>query len=219
MASIAVLPVLIGLAVDYAIQFQARFDEARAGARRRSPAEAAASAPAAAGGPTIATAGPGDRGRLPRAAALAGADGARLRRAARARHRVALACALTAGLRGAGALLASRAGARGRAGSAAARLRAYRRFDCARAARGSADGAVAAWAAPSAPSAALGLLARAARGGCSAIGLAVAVVGWAVDTQTEVVSDVRELVPARPPGAEGRRTSSRRRPASPARST
>ena len=30
MASIAVLPILIGLAVDYAIQFQARFDEARA---------------------------------------------------------------------------------------------------------------------------------------------------------------------------------------------
>ena len=30
MASIAVLPVLIGLAVDYAIQFQARFDEAAA---------------------------------------------------------------------------------------------------------------------------------------------------------------------------------------------
>ena len=39
MASIAVLPVLIGLAVDYAIQFQARFDEQRArggdAARRR----------------------------------------------------------------------------------------------------------------------------------------------------------------------------------------
>ena len=31
MASIAVLPILIGLAVDYAIQFQARFSEARAG--------------------------------------------------------------------------------------------------------------------------------------------------------------------------------------------
>ena len=30
MASIAVLPILIGLAVDYAIQFQARFGEARA---------------------------------------------------------------------------------------------------------------------------------------------------------------------------------------------
>ena len=31
MASLAVLPVLIGLAVDYAIQFQARFNEARGG--------------------------------------------------------------------------------------------------------------------------------------------------------------------------------------------
>ena len=53
MASIAALPVLIGLAVDYAIQFQARFDEAaargepRAGRGRRPP-------PA---GPTILTAG------------------------------------------------------------------------------------------------------------------------------------------------------------------
>ena len=48
MASIAVLPVLIGLAVDYAIQFQARFDEAaadgptRAGGGARSPRPAAA---------------------------------------------------------------------------------------------------------------------------------------------------------------------------------
>ena len=34
--AIAMLPVLVGLAVDYAIQFQARFDEARAeGARAR----------------------------------------------------------------------------------------------------------------------------------------------------------------------------------------
>jgi hydrophobe/amphiphile efflux-3 (HAE3) family protein len=58
MASIAVLPVLIGLAVDYAIQFQARFDEQRA--RRRKDGgdvvEDAATA-AAAGGPTIVTAG------------------------------------------------------------------------------------------------------------------------------------------------------------------
>src|SRR5215210_5367073 len=64
MASIAVLPVLIGLAVDYAIQFQARFDEERAG-RRSSPGEDRdqeavledAAAAAAAGGPTIVTAG------------------------------------------------------------------------------------------------------------------------------------------------------------------
>ncbi len=53
MASIAVLPVLIGLAVDYAIQFQARWDEQRA---RGKPPEEAAEAAAAAGGPTIAAA-------------------------------------------------------------------------------------------------------------------------------------------------------------------
>src|SRR5215213_10312072 len=53
MASIAVLPVLTGLAVDYAIQFQARFVEAsRDGA---SPARAALEA-AGNGGPVIATA-------------------------------------------------------------------------------------------------------------------------------------------------------------------
>jgi hydrophobe/amphiphile efflux-3 (HAE3) family protein len=55
MASIAVLPVLIGLAVDYAIQFQARFDEARS--RRGSTPEKAAERAAVAGGPTIFTAG------------------------------------------------------------------------------------------------------------------------------------------------------------------
>jgi len=53
MASIAVLPVLIGLAVDYAIQFQARWDEQRA---RGKPPEEAATAAAAGGGPTIAAA-------------------------------------------------------------------------------------------------------------------------------------------------------------------
>jgi hydrophobe/amphiphile efflux-3 (HAE3) family protein len=53
MASIAGLPVLIGLAVDYAIQLQARFGEARAGGS--SPARAAAEA-AARGGPVIGTA-------------------------------------------------------------------------------------------------------------------------------------------------------------------
>ena len=52
MASIAALPVLIGLAVDYAIQFQARFDEAEA----RGDPEPAVTA-AVAGGPTIITAG------------------------------------------------------------------------------------------------------------------------------------------------------------------
>jgi hydrophobe/amphiphile efflux-3 (HAE3) family protein len=53
MASIAVLPILIGLAVDYAIQFQARFGEAVADGL---VGVAAARAAAGAGGPTIATA-------------------------------------------------------------------------------------------------------------------------------------------------------------------
>ncbi len=53
MATIAALPILIGLAVDYAIQFQARFDEAIDGGA--SNADAARQA-ATAGAPTIATA-------------------------------------------------------------------------------------------------------------------------------------------------------------------
>jgi uncharacterized protein len=50
MAAIAALPILIGLGVDYAIQFQARFDEALAGGARGVEAARAA---ALAGGPTI----------------------------------------------------------------------------------------------------------------------------------------------------------------------
>jgi len=50
MASIAVLPVLIGLAVDYAIQFQARFAEAR---REGNAPGRAATIAAARGGPII----------------------------------------------------------------------------------------------------------------------------------------------------------------------
>jgi len=53
MASIAVLPILIGLAVDYAIQFQARFDEA---AKDGLGGGDAARAAASRGGPLIATA-------------------------------------------------------------------------------------------------------------------------------------------------------------------
>jgi uncharacterized protein len=53
MASIAVLPVLIGLAVDYAIQLQARYDEALETEAR---AEKAARQAASRAGPTVATA-------------------------------------------------------------------------------------------------------------------------------------------------------------------
>ena len=54
LASVAVVPVLIGLAVDYAIQFQSRIEEVRREGTL-SPGEAAARA-ARVGGPTIATA-------------------------------------------------------------------------------------------------------------------------------------------------------------------
>jgi predicted RND superfamily exporter protein len=49
MASIAALPILIGLVVDYAIQFQARFDEGPSGAARGGPTIAAACVATAAG--------------------------------------------------------------------------------------------------------------------------------------------------------------------------
>ena len=66
MASIAVLPVLIGLAVDYAIQLQARVEEQRAatGDTRRG---VAAVATRAAGAPDGRDRRARDRGRLPRA--------------------------------------------------------------------------------------------------------------------------------------------------------
>ncbi|HEV3129744.1 MAG TPA: MMPL family transporter [Solirubrobacteraceae bacterium] len=54
MASIAVLPILIGLAVDYAIQFQSRFNEATAGG---APAPDAVLRTVGRGVPTIAAAG------------------------------------------------------------------------------------------------------------------------------------------------------------------
>ena len=53
-AQVAVLPVLVGLAVDYAIQFQSRFQEVRAERERRTPG--AVRRAAAVAGPTIAAA-------------------------------------------------------------------------------------------------------------------------------------------------------------------
>ena len=84
MASIAVLPVLIGLAVDYAIQLQARVQEAQAAGEG---IEAAVAAHGRARRPDGGHRRGGHRGGLPRARALAGADGARLRAAAGGGHR------------------------------------------------------------------------------------------------------------------------------------
>ncbi len=178
MASIAALPVLIGLAVDYAIQFQARFDEAEA----RGDPEPAITA-AVAGGPTIITAG------------LATATGflvLLLSPVPMVRGFglllvlgivLALGCALLAGF---AALVRFRGRERERTPSRfrarASALRAHPRVH-----------AAGEWLADRSWRALGVALSRPRR--VLAIGLAVAVVGLALDTQSEVVSDVRELVP------------------------
>ena len=177
MASIAALPVLIGLAVDYAIQFQARFDEAEA---RGDPEPAVAAV--AAGGPTILTAG------------LATATGflvLLLSPVPMVRGFglllvlgivLALGCALCAGF---AALTRFRRPAEAGRPARESRLAALR--DNARVHAAGEWLADRSWRA-------LGLaLSRPRR--VLAIGLAVAVVGLALDTQSEVASDVRELVP------------------------
>ena len=77
MASVAVLPILIGLAVDYAIQFQARLDEVQAtGATRRSGGKDCRKPLR----PDDRHRLPRHRGGLPRPPPLADPDGPRLRR-------------------------------------------------------------------------------------------------------------------------------------------
>lgn len=251
MASIAALPVLIGLAVDYAIQFQSRFNEVRAIGTHPPPPAVAAPAAAAAGAPTIFAAGTATAvgflvlllSPVPmvRGFGLILVLGVVL----------ALGCALTAGFaalvrfgdsrprpadappvlprarertRRAAGVVRSRAGAagvwaigalRGVGGRAASLLRRTgtrvasplrrgRRGTPAREARRprgasrreapSSGAGARPRPEPSLPRRAL-LLAVERPRKVLAVGLLLAVLGWALDTQTEVVSDVRELVP------------------------
>ena len=174
MASIAALPVLIGLAVDYAIQFQARYNEAAA---RGEPEPAVAAA--VAGGPTILTAGlataTGFLVLLLSPVPMVRGFGALLV----VGIVLALGCALCAGF---AALVRFRRAARPERRQARRRCASTRA--CTRRASGLRTGPGARSALPSS---------RPRR--VLAIGLAVAVVGLALDTQSEVVSDVRELVP------------------------
>ncbi len=198
MASIAVLPVLIGLAVDYAIQFQARYDEVRR--RSGDPPAVAAPAAAAAGGPTIATAG------------LATAIGFLVLLASPVPMvrgfgvllvvgiAIALACAVIAGF---AALVRFSDPPEGSAEAPPLLPRV-------RASAGSAWGSVASsrpgtaavhrgrllrlWAIERGERTLAVAVARPQR--VLAVALAVAVVGWAADTQSNVVSDVQELVPS-----------------------
>jgi hydrophobe/amphiphile efflux-3 (HAE3) family protein len=206
MASIAVLPILIGLAVDYAIQFQSRVQEARdadpAAARTPQGAQRAIARAAAAGAPTIAT------------AALATATGflvLLLSPVPMVRGfgvllvvgiGVALLCALTAG--SAALALADRSG-----GAIGASLRGAGEITL--------DGAaligrplVRVTARPGRALAATGprigagaqrLVAPLTRRPERALLIAVvlALLGWVADTQTSVQSDVTKLVPSNMP--------------------
>ena len=188
MASIAVLPVLIGLAVDYAIQFQARFDEARGRRPRPEASEAAASA-ARAGGPTIATAGlataVGFLVLLLSPVPMVRGFGVLLVLGIV----LGLGCALTAGFAALVRFAEPRSRPddlppafprlRGKLEAWGATLRGSRPAD---------------WIADRSWRALHASLERPRK--VLAIALALAVVGWAVDTQSKVVSDVRELVPA-----------------------
>lgn len=232
MASIAVLPVLIGLAVDYAIQFQSRIDE-EAGAGGNG-AEAVVRA-ARVGAPTIATAAlatatgflvlllspvpmvrgfglllvlgvgiafavtltagsaalalAGRRGVGTAAGSHAETDAAGRStggRAATARRAVSPLARLFAAI--GGALRASAAGARELLAAAGRALAAIPPL-------GAIGRAVARVASPRA------ILGASLRrpGRVLAAALALAAIGWAVETQHDVVSDVTRLVPAEMP--------------------
>ncbi|HYZ27847.1 MAG TPA: MMPL family transporter [Thermoleophilaceae bacterium] len=199
MASVAALPILIGLAVDYAIQFQSRFEEASSAAE---PAERAVIA-AAAGGPTIASAG------------LATATGFLVLLLSPIPMVRGFGVALIIGIvfafllaitAGFAALV--RWGDRERPADLPPAFPRVRRRLASVRGNGPASGrgaAAVAWIARGLRHAGAGF-ARAGRTAVGAalthprrvllIGLAVAVLGWAADTQTTVVSDVRDLVPA-----------------------
>jgi uncharacterized protein len=201
MASIAVLPILIGLAVDYAIQFQSRVQEFRGeGAETRTGVVDAVARAAGEGAPTIAT------------AALATATGflvLLLSPVPMVRGfgvllvvgiAIALVVALTAGSaalvvsdRNGGFLGASMRGAaeilQG-TGAKLASLRPRRRTpskgDALGSRRRSATGRVLA-----------GAVRRPHR--VLAAGLVLAAVGWVADTRTSVQTDVTKLVPSNMP--------------------
>jgi uncharacterized protein len=166
LASIAVLPILIGLAVDYAIQFQARYDEAvEAGLSGTDAAREAA----ARGGPTIAT------------AALATAAGF-----------LALQLSPTPMVRQFGWLLVlGIAIAFPLCLTAGFAALAFRRSDSGGRVLSRRGGSSASQAAGEDPL----RHATRPKKRLLLIAVALAVLGWGVGTQTETVSDIRKLAP------------------------
>jgi len=198
MASIAALPVLIGLAVDYAIQFQARYSEIVRDGGGPPPREAARVA-AITGAPTIGTAGlataVGFLVLLLSPVPMVRGFGAIIVLGVA----LGFACALTAGF---AALI--RYGRAGREAEeippVAPRLRAAIQRGRARVAATPPGRAVR--GATHAAGRVAGAIGRGALDGAIrqprrvlAIGMVLAALGWVADSQTEVISDVRELVP------------------------
>ena len=201
MASVAVLPVVIGLGVDYAIQLQARFREAALSGQR--PAASAVTA-AVRGGPVIGTAA---------LATMVGFLSLLLSPIPMVREFAfalvvgiisALAISLTAGLAAlssvdperarrpraaAGRRFGPKIGGRAQASFSAAGRRT-RDLGAAIRHRTGSFGRSALALAISAPGRVLGVAA------------VLAVIGWGVGTQTKVVSDVRQLVPQNLPALQ-----------------
>jgi hydrophobe/amphiphile efflux-3 (HAE3) family protein len=197
MASIAVLPVLVGLAVDYGIQFQSRVHEESE--EDVGDAPAAVRRAAAVGAPTIATAGAASAGAMlvlvlspvpmVRGFGLLLVVGVV----------VAFVCVLTAGA----AMLVLSAGDRRGAGLRAGRVVLSHRVR-------SVVSATAEWVGASWRGArellldngltravskvALGYAVR-RPGRLLGVGLALAVLGWGLDTQTAVQTNIAKLVP------------------------
>jgi uncharacterized protein len=202
MASIAVLPVLVGLAVDYAIQFQARVGEELEGGAEGQPGAGAESQR------TAPTRAPGDAPAVVRRAAAAGAPTIATAAAASAAAMLVLLLSPVPMVRGFGLLLvvgvaiallcALTAGAAAISlSSAAAPVRA---------ADALAGGPVAAaWRGARellADNPLTRLLTRVALvgsvrhpGRVLGVGLALAALGWGLDTQTKVQTDITKLVP------------------------
>ncbi len=184
MASIAVLPVLIGLAVDYAIQFQARFNEATEAGM--GPEEAATEA-ARRGAPVIATA---------MVATAAGfcvllLSPVPMVRAFGLLLVVGIVLAFAGALSGGFAALAL---AGRRSGEPRRRIRVpdrLRSLAAAAAVRRAAAGKAIRSAGKSALAVSI-----ASPGRVLAVAVALAVCGWVAGTRTEVVSDIRQLVPS-----------------------
>ena len=181
MASVAVLPVLIGLAVDYAIQFQARFAEAQT---EGAPPARAAVAAARRGGPVIG------------AACIATAAGFAALVLSPIPMVRSFGVLLIAGIALAFAVAAT-------AGFAALALASWRGPAAPRSARdwGPKTAEVArrwAGARPRLRAAGKATLAVAIARPGRVLGAAVvlAVCGWVAGTKTEVVSDIRDLAPS-----------------------